>query len=267
MNAKKPFTVADLYGAWTPPAPKVLVLSGSKEQAKYWAVAMRLDPFDTLIGTQLPDGVRPKEVFVVGQWAGVSVPVLCDLYSRCDSRVNRAAVPITYVSDPWGEVIAPELPWWRWKTDKGRWTTWHIAAGLTRVDLDDFGVPLKHALASQHSPVRKAACGVESTGWAIMSYVQGRTEALVGEKPDLEVVCRYGPPPGACGVCAHESWKRPPGDTNELLHRLKQAARAMEKLRPRDPYSFEDMGLDFKVRHDFGVFQFDPSSFLRGTTT
>jgi hypothetical protein len=104
-----------------------------------------------------------------------------DLLLEVHRLFEATPVQVTYATDPWGKPLLAKLLWARWPApSSGRMTTWH--------------------LPSDSAPGR-TACGVESS-----------------QRLDWQLSVRYGAPPGACGICTHESRKRPVGDPDWRRH-------------------------------------------------
>lgn len=181
------------------PLKPVLIVAGDIQQADYWYHEGGLGDasgyYPIVVGQRLErlDEIRPslcREVFFVGTWERVEVWVLAKLGNRLESHGDPQA---TYVCDPHGEVIAPKLSWWKWRVSATRrWTTWHLPS-------EDAGLGW----------TSRTRCG-------LLSEVPLKSfQVRVSPAANFVTTCRYGPPLAACGVCAYEASKLPPGSPEE----------------------------------------------------
>lgn len=179
---------------------KVLLVAGTLTQSHYWAREMGItrarwdmgmDAGSSFVATSehwdIPMGTT--EVFFVGTWGVCDVDQLARLWAD----IEYLRLPATFVCDWYGEVIEVRAPWFRWRAlGSGRTTAWHLVPEYVNA-MDEV----------------RTACG----------FVVPTSVSVV------EGLVRYGSPPAACGICAHESRKLQP------LGSVTQAVQAMRMLR------------------------------------
>jgi hypothetical protein len=190
----------------------VMLVAGSHEQAHFWAREMRLelrpqrrhhDPpavAFTPSRPPYPDHHRCREAFFVGTWGSIGV----DAARRLWADLCYACIPAYYVCGHDGEIIGRRLEWCRWSLDaRRRPTSWHV--------FEDTGP----------AGTYKTLCGVSAS-------VNDLCNA-----PSFEADHRWGPPPGACGICAHMHWRQPAG--TPLMRTAMAATQSAER-------AFRDLG-------------------------
>lgn len=196
------------------PRPAGIVAPGP-EQARHWAKNLLVPAphggFRHLRGARDLHGGDGdlEEVFFCGVWAREEVELLHEVALRC----SMLKVRVTHVNDAWGEPILPRAAWWRWPAEStGKRTSWHLPADWH---------PSKETLCGLVMPYAWSA-----DGWLAENYLPPMG-LPVGQ---AWAVVRYGPPRGACGICAHEARKLDSGDLRSNNDALRRAAGAVERL-------------------------------------
>ena len=198
--------------------PSALIVAGSQEQALTWILEMGFEPMRASriggksavpwtpehVGRRGGDFPRAREAFFVGTWERIPAEPLMRLWLD----LQHLAIPSTHVCAPDGEILARKAGWFRWNAPSSNAATrlhlLHRAPGEEGRGPDELLV---------------SACGLRLTA------KQAR------ESPNWHQEERWGAPPGACGVCAHELWKFPPGDFNSRKAALAQGAYNVGTLR------------------------------------
>lgn len=166
---------------------------------------------------------------MVGCWGAFDGSVLAEWFALA---VEPAGWPVTFVCDPWGEVIERRGLWTRWiAPSSGKLTRWHLAASLSEKEVFDDELSMK------------TECGLP----VAMREVHEPNYVGYESHDGHEKVVRYGPPPDACRACRMRLLARPPARTVERVRGASSAVASLAFQRGTRSAlsvarSFEEMG-------------------------